>query len=239
MNKEFILDEIRRLAQTNGGVALGRDRFERETGIRESKWLGVYWAKWSDAIIEAGLSPRTFNTAHPDQLILSKLAGLVRKLGRFPTNAEIRLEKRIDPAFPWHNSVARLGDKASLIAFLAQFCQENGDFRDVSSLLRPLSENASLITSGPKPSKATIGVVYLVQGGKFYKIGFTNDIGRRTYDLRIQLPEKVKLIHQIETDDPKGIEQYWHRRFADRHANGEWFALTPEDVAAFKRRKSM
>lgn len=239
MDKQVILDEIRRMAEADG-IAPGKQRFEKETGIRESKWSGVYWAKWSEAVIEAGCNPRVFQAAHPDEQILAKLAGLVRKKGRFPTGAEIRLEKRIDPEFPWHNVVARLGNKAKLVKLVGDFCKNRSAYADIVPFL---AQPSAAIRHIPEKSKADdevlIGSVYLIKGGKHYKIGFTNDLGRRKYDLRIQLPERVHLIHEISTDDPKGIEQYWHRRFADRRANGEWFSLTPEDVAAFKRRKSM
>jgi Meiotically up-regulated gene 113 len=74
---------------------------------------------------------------------------------------------------------------------------------------------------------------------QYYKIGRSNAVGRRAYKLAIQLPEKAITVHSIRTDDPAGIEHYWHRRFKTKHKNGEWYELSSPDVRAFKPRKFM
>ncbi len=100
----------------------------------------------------------------------------------------------------------------------------------------PRSGGSSELTA---PDSGEDGDVYLIKSGRFYKIGRSNSAGRRQYELSIQLPEKAKTVHIIRTDDPVGIEAYWHGRFEDRRKNGEWFELDAADVAAFKRRKFM
>jgi hypothetical protein len=55
--REHILSEIRRTAAANGGVPLDVDRFFAETGVKESDWRGIFWARWADALQDAGVQP--------------------------------------------------------------------------------------------------------------------------------------------------------------------------------------
>ncbi len=119
-------------------------------------------------------------------------------------------------------------------------CLTTPGFDDVAAICRPLADTVP--TRQPEPeedAETRFGYVYLARMGKYYKIGHTGSVGRREYELAIQLPEKLILVHSITTDDPPGIEAYWHNRFANKRGNGEWFNLSARDVKAFRRRKFM
>lgn len=62
---------------------------------------------------------------------------------------------------------------------------------------------------------------------------------RRLGELGVKAPVEYRLIHEIKTDDPAGVENYWHQRFAVQRMRGEWFKLTAADVRAFKRWKRL
>jgi hypothetical protein len=237
VEKEHILLEIRRTAAENGGVALGRQRFSAETGIRDSDWRGRYWARWSEACAEAGFAPNKLTGALDESFLLEKLVALAREVGHVPVFAELRLQGTRDPNFPNDKTFSsRFGSKQQIVQRLARFCEERG-YSDVLQMCSP-GPSAAAARSAPA-SEPTFGFVYLLRYGRHYKIGRSNSVGRRERELAIQLPERTKLIHAIKTDDPEGIEHYWHRRFESKRGNGEWFELTPQDIAAFRRRKFM
>lgn len=235
MDKEEILNAIRRCAEENGGVAVGKNRFETLTGITESQWSGRYWIRWSDAVAEAGFTAGAMNAAIPQDQLLDALAALVRELGHYPVRAELKLRRREDPSFPSWNVFERLGNKAATAALLVEHCSADPAWADVVAIAEPIVAGAT--TAEPEGDAAQAGEVYLMRSGPHFKIGRSNAAGRRAYELAIQLPERLDVVHVIETDDAVGIERYWHQRFAERRLNGEWFALTKQDVAAFKRRK--
>lgn len=240
MNKQHILNELRRTAAANGGQPLGRQRFERETGIKETDWRGKYWARWNDAVEEAGLSPNRLNSAYDHSHLLQCLASLTRELGRFPTSAEMRLKRRRDPAFPSQKVYERFGSKADQGKALLEYCSTLPGLEDVAELCGSVIAQPTANTSDERrEDEVEYGFVYLIKSGRHYKIGRSNAAGRREREIALQLPEKAKTVHIIRTDDPPGIEAYWHRRFAEKRRNGEWFELKASDVRAFKRRKFM
>lgn len=239
MKKAQILNEITRTATANGGVPLGAARFEAETGIKRTDWFGIHWAKWGDAVREAGFISNEFNIAFEAELLLGKYAQYTRELGRLPTAGELRLKRRSDPEFPSWNTFARFGTKGDLAKKLIEHCRLLQGFGDVVErcevYLRSYlpADNDDVASNG----KVVIGYVYLLKHGsrREYKIGRTNNQLRREGEIGIELPEKIEPIHVIETDDPAGVEAYWHRRFKDKRLKNEWFALTADDVRAFKR----
>ncbi|HLZ14603.1 MAG TPA: GIY-YIG nuclease family protein [Candidatus Saccharimonadales bacterium] len=237
MQREDILAEIRRTARENGGKPLGRERFERITGIKPYDWA-KYWARFGDAQKEAGFKPNTLMAAYDEVHLLDKLAELTQELGKFPTHAERRMKSFNDSSFPNVGTFQRMGNKHEVLGKLLAYCSSQSKYADVIQILKgELAETFS--TSGAKDSVANedapYGSVYLFKSGRYYKIGMTKDTVRRGSELRIQLPERMDLIHVIQTDDPSGIEAYWHKRFEAKRMNGEWFNLTPADVRAFKR----
>jgi len=239
MTKTEIVDEIRRTASQHGGRALGWRKFLSETGIREADWLGVHWARWSDAVREAGLEPNKLNEAIPDEILLDHLAELATELGRLPNRGDHRFREARGPSFPNNKVFARLGGQAQRVERLRQHSVERPRWAGVVGLCDAYLSNRRVAPKPDNPDASVLGVVYLLKSGQHFKIGRSNSLGRREYELSIQLPERTAVVHAINTDDPVGIEAYWHRRFELKRANGEWFSLDSADVAAFRRRKFM
>ncbi len=238
MTKEEIIKEIRRTTDENGGVALGKQRFLTATGIRESDWSGRYWSRWSDAVRDAGCTPQAMNQPLSENKILEAAVRIVQSLGHFPTAAELKLETTKNCDLPSHNTFRRFGGLLGLRTKLHQYCTDNGLTDVLSSLPNP---SAALVKTDAVSCEAepSDGFVYLIKSGRFYKIGKANSVDQRHRQLAIQLPDPAEIIHRIKTDDPFGVERYWHHRFASRRQNGEWFALTVADVKVFRRRSFM
>lgn len=236
MTKEHIIGEIKRVAATNGAPP-GKRTFEQATGIREGDWFGVHWARWGDALVEAGLSPNPIQPRLPDDVAFRKYAVLAKQLGHLPAKGELKLARRSDPTFPSLGTFAKYGTKRDLAERILRFCESASGLEDVARMCQSVPRSSGEPDADDDTRARVQGYVYLLKSGRHFKIGKSNAVGRRERELAIQLPEEVKRVHVIETDDPSGIEAYWHTRFSQKRANGEWFNLDAADVRAFKRRR--
>jgi hypothetical protein len=233
--RALILNEIKRLAAESGGQPPGNQAFTSKTGIREHEWRGVYWPRWGDALVEAGFAPNSWQGRLDPDALLEQLAAACRRCGHMPTVAELQMLRRSDPGAPARKTLSsHFGSMASAADRLREWASARPHYADVAAMLGPATPAAPRSTRAAKPAD---GHVYLIRMGDHFKIGRSEELERRVKEIRVALPAAAVLEHAILTDDPVGIEAYWHRRFADRRSNGEWFKLTPADLAAFKRRR--
>lgn len=241
IGKSEIIAHIQRIAKING-TAPGRQKFEAETGIKRTEWYGVHWARWGDALQEAGFMSNSLQGALEKEDALQAYVSLIEKLGRIPSEGDIRLARRYDASFPSHSTLGKhIGPKRKRIAAaLAHAIENQLDAGVVTTLTNALSalppETAASKLDEIDDTKS-LGFVYLMKLGKYYKIGKTNAPDRRQYEIGLHVAEGIEPMHSIATDDPSGIEAYWHNRFKEKRMNGEWFNLSASDVRAFRLRK--
>lgn len=231
--KQKILDEIRRTAKQNGGIPLGAKRFKEETGITPYD-VRRYWPRFGDAQKDAGFSPNQLKGAYTDEFVFENAIVVIRKLNKFPTFDELRVEKNCDSKFPSRNTFRKYGSIKELKRKLFEYSKDKSGYEDIVALCEPITEKSSEDESNGE-SNLNVGEVYLFKSGGFYKIGRTKDTVRRGSELRTQLPERSNMIHTVKTDDPSGVEAYWLRRFDSKRKEGEWFKLNSADIKAFKR----
>jgi len=90
MDKRRILDAIKQLAETNGGIPPGRTAIESNAGITMSDWYPHFWVRWGEALIEAGFAPNQLQGAYSEELIIQKFIELTRELKKIPVDGELR-----------------------------------------------------------------------------------------------------------------------------------------------------
>jgi len=152
----------------------------------------MLWVNWGDALEEAGFPRNKFTTAIDENVLFEKYIALVRELGHSPVHSELRRKQKMDSLFPTDNVfLFRFGGKEKLIAALSNYCGSTPGHDDVLALCRDYlkkstPESASFEAS---PSAAiSYGYVYLIKSGRHYKIGYTNSVGRREWELGIKIP---------------------------------------------------
>ena len=241
MDKKHIIDEIIRTAKENNGIPLGIGKFARVTGIKRRDWCGKYWTKWGDAIKEAGYKPNKMISAYDENLLIERIVSLIREKRKFPTADEIRLKAHQTKGFPAYSTFLRLGKKSEMAQKILNYCESNPGYEDIIEICKVVLASSEKEERDVdfEEAEPRFGFVYLMKSGRYYKIGKSDCVEKRKYEIGIKLPEKLKIIQTIKTDDPNGIEAYWHKRFEDKRKGGEWFDLSSSDVKAFRRRTFM
>lgn len=244
ITREDIVEEIRKLAMVSNGVPPGQGQFESATGIKTGYWKGRFWARWGDALVEAGFEAKALNPKIPTEQVLDQLRLYVGELGRFPVQPEFAMRARGNKAFPSYDTfVANFGDMLGIAQALLTHSQEVGDSEVAriceERLAQGVFKPAAKAKAGAGSVQVRIGYVYLKYSPslRLYKIGKTDNSEKRGHGLSLLLPEDLVERHKIKTDQPYILEKYWHGRFRHKKKQGEWFDLTTADIDAFKQRR--
>lgn len=229
--REQILAEFKRVTAKNAGRPLGQRAFEK---LIPNRFWRYKWESYGALCRDAGFPANSRPSRHADDALLAALIPFVRARRKFPTYREQAVERHNNNAFPSPNSlISHFGSQAGATTALLAYSRQRPNLGDIVEILTA-GENRSQTGGMTVPDPVVgFGYVYLFKySQKRYKVGKSDSPPNRHAALG-----RPEIIHFIRTDDPDGIEKYWHERFKERDLGHEMFALTLADVNAFKLRK--
>lgn len=233
--REKIVEELKKLARQLGKTP-GQKVFLEKTGL--NIWHRMkYWENYGALVQEAGLKPNEFDkTKYSEDRLCELIIKITRDKSKFPTRGMLDVLHHNKSDFPSSSTFYNaLGLKPQMAKRIIQYIEDKPGYDDILQLCNTIVPAQEITAT----STADTGFVYLGKQSGKYKIGKTSNLDRRRGEITLIAPDRFKLIHSIETDDPGGIEKYWHNRFKEKWERGEWFKLSRSDIAAFKRWKKI
>lgn len=230
LSKEFLAKAYRKECNVYGKV-LGERVFAKKTGLPVWHWR-KYWPTWSAFQADVGFEPNSRKLRIPDEYLLRRLAELTLKLDKLPLKRDLAEERRRDGSIPDHQTFGRMGRHNQRLQKLEAFCQSKPEFARVVELIR--LDRGQRMGLQPDPERYQ-GIVWLTRQGNFHHLGHERATGQRLRRLAT-LTSLAPGTHIIQTDDPVGVEQYWRKRFRQKHVGRKTYKLEFKDVWAFRRR---
>lgn len=236
ITREDIINKIRKYAKKNNKTPSEIVFYELAgIGIYDLKKLG--WPYYGALVREAKLKPNKFDrTKYSREQLCKIFIEFMRELGKWPTRGDLDVKHYNDKNFPASATFyKKLNKIEGLAKSVMEFIEGKRNYDDIATICKSVFEKYSKQVTSPESADIMHGFVYLGKQHGRYKIGYTTDLNRRREDISLLGSEPIEWIHSIETDDMKGIEKYWHDRFASKWMRGEWFKLAPSDIKSFKR----
>jgi Homing endonuclease associated repeat len=138
VDKNAVLDEIRRVARTMGH-APSRTEFQARSQLREYHVL-QHFSRWKEAIRAAGLEPDAANVRLEDGALLEDWGSMVRRLRQIPTRAYYRREGKYNPGLLEDH----LGPWSGIPRQFREFATGKLAWQDVLALLPPEDAKSEL-----------------------------------------------------------------------------------------------
>lgn len=184
MNRDQFIQRIRELAAERGDH-IGFRECLKEVGLSEGWLRGQPWFNgWNKLLTDLGLQTRRFEPPQRNAAdSVATLVDLVRRLGRWPTEDELRRERASNKAIASTAYIRKLRRSGELAALLAPYAEADPTNQTLRTLIADASrpEESEIVTS----SKDRVqGYVYMLRSGRKYKIGKSTDPSRRFREIR-------------------------------------------------------